>query len=91
MKSEEKRPFGDWIHTGTEPARLLCPHCSSDDIVWLEEVTEMRHPLIEDGVLIIEGIGEACSDSGQNDRLECRGCWATVEIPVDPGIEIDYR
>jgi hypothetical protein len=90
-KQEPDMPFGAWIHTGSEPTRLLCPYCGSDHIMWIEEVIEERTPRIEGGILWIEGPGEHVSESGSNERLECRSCFKDVAIPSDPGIELDYR
>ncbi len=67
---------------------VLCPHCKSDDLRYIEdEITVRRLAGIEGGKLTIDSHFD-CDGDGQNPRLLCVECGRESSIPK--GLEYDF-
>jgi len=75
----------------TCPSDFTCPNGHSDDIRYLEDITNYRQVegFDEEGNLRVDGLYHTDGyDDGNNPRLSCGECGEEFPIPDD--LEIDF-
>jgi ribosomal protein S27AE len=62
--------------------KLRCPQCGSDDLVYVEEVTN-EHAIrrIEDMALVISAEPTHTIEEADNERLQCGECGECSNLP----------
>lgn len=69
--------------------RVICPHCSSPDMIWCEEVTMAHRILTCDGeTLKIASQGEA-DEIAMDERFRCSDCGEMSAIPDYLSVEFE--